>query len=296
MKKISEAKKLAEARKILFLTLILISIQAIIFFLPLEIKSKFALNTENPTILSFYLNHFTHFSLNHFLQNIFSFLFIMFLFIILSIKVKDNTKISKILFSATIILPILISASILLISSITNSKSNFLGFSSLLASFYSIFLVLLFNSYLKVPTSISTNFILSILSLYLAAYFFYFEKILTPTLKLLLLALIPLATFYFLLSVNQMLKLKILVVKRKVQVLLILSPFIILFFLFVPLFPMRIIQENSRVGIEAHYIGLIFGFFWVHVYNTLEKLKVKFTQYCKAGKHFRKQSQLENQV
>ena len=288
MTKISETKKLTEAWKTLFFTLMLISIQTTIFFLPLDIKYNFVLNSENPTILSIYLNHFTHLSIDHFLRNIFSFLFLMFLFIILSMKTKDSTKILKILFSATVILPIFISASILLISLITSSKSNFLGFSSLLASFYSIFLVHLFNNFLKIPVSISTNFILSILSLYLVPYFFYFEKILTPTLKILLFAIIPLATIYFFHSVKQTLKLKRLIKERKAQVLLILSPFIILFLLFVPLFPFKIVQEDSRIGIEVHYIGLIFGFLWIHIYNILERLKVKFSQCCKTGKHFGK--------
>jgi len=80
-----------------------------------------------------------------------------------------------------------------------------------------------------------------------------------------------------------MLKLKRLIRERKAQVLLILSPLIILFLLFVPLFPIKILQEDSRVGIEAHYIGLIFGFLWVHIYNTLERLKVILIDTTKLG-------------
>ena len=273
-------QKFKELKLILLFTFIIILIQIAIFFLPAGIKSHFVLNTESPTIISIYFNHFTHFSLNHFLNNLSYFLIIMFFFFILSIKIKHRNhrnEITRLLLSAIISAPILISAFILSIYWILHYKDKLLGFSGMLSFFYGMFLVLTSKHILKIPTKISAMFIFSILSIYLVAYFSNFKNLYPPRLKLIIIALAAMSIYLIL---NSIISLKKFVKIKRMEelIFLILSPLIILLFLFVPQFPLNLIHENSLIGVHIHAIGLFFGMFWPYIIEKAKFFHIDFVK------------------
>ena len=275
-------QKFKDVKSILLLTFIIVSIQTIIFFLPTNIKSHFVLNTKNPTIISIYLNHFTHFSLNHFLSNLSYFLIIMFLFSILSIKVKNRNKIPKLLLSAIILAPILISGSILSIYytfsafRVLEIRDKLLGFSGMLSFLYGMFLVLASKHILKISTRNSAMFIFSVLSIYLVAYFFNFENIYPQTIKLILIILVAISIYLIFNSVRSLKK--IVKIKRKEEIIFLSLLPIIILFLFIPQFPLNLIYENSLVGIHIHAAGLFFGIFWPYIIEKLEFINSNFNK------------------
>ncbi|NMX21828.1 hypothetical protein C5S30_05240 [ANME-1 cluster archaeon GoMg4] len=117
-------------RDYLFYFLFIPSILIFIFFLPSGIKDLFTLKINDPTIISIFFSNYTHENLKHLIDNLFGYLFIIFLLFNIEVNKRFLNFISLLNF---ILLPIILS--LLMIYYLPKNSPPVLGFSGIVSAF-----------------------------------------------------------------------------------------------------------------------------------------------------------------
>lgn len=262
---------------IFFVTLTYILI--LIHLLPNNIKSIFVLDVNNPTLVSIYLNHFVHKDSFHLQSNMIGLLILIttLYFLVILFKMYEKEKeIVKILITDLLTAPFLIS--IIFISawyimrtfSIDLGDAYLVGFSGILASFYSLILFIVFSMVTNLPFSVIFYFFSSVLLIFIYTYFTTFIGSFPLVLKLLYLLSIPLPVCLFIYSIKKISSYSSFIKKNRLRLTaIVIIPFIELIWLFIPFFP----QNPNRIGIHIHFIGIFYGVFWYYIYWRLTKFK-----------------------
>ena len=243
-----------------FLVLIIL-----IFFqiLPQNIKTFFILNTSFLSPLSIYFNHFVHLDFTHFFGNFITLLIIFSISLFLAIKTNSTKEFNSIFLTSILLSPFLLSFLIILLAKINLvQQDSYLGFSGINSFLIGSFLLLLFFKEAKINSLIvCINFILSLTFIFLIAYFSYFWQILKTNYILPFTFVIMLTILYFYASSKNLIKFlkEQKQIEKEIKLVIYLSPFLILFSLIIPFFPLFPYQNNSVIGIHVHYIGFILG-------------------------------------
>lgn len=116
------------------------------FFLPVGVKEKLLLKTNEINLIKIYSHIIIHKDFDHFIQNLISFSVISYIFVyILKKEIVEKEKLFTSFIAITLITPIISSLLWYFNSSIFKLEENTMGFSSILAA-YSIFILYFFLS------------------------------------------------------------------------------------------------------------------------------------------------------
>ncbi len=244
---------------LIFIPVMLLSI----FLLPESIKNLFILKTSNPTLLSMFLSNYVHLNIVHFINNVSTYFFVIFIILNLETKRKLLYTTSFLIF---LILPFV--SSFLLIWRFPTLPPS-LGFSAIVAGFMG-YLVYSAFKYVKIFFYTKVNFFLLYLvlmiNLIVVAY-----NLKTPVAFQIFIFAASIILFYLnritikeigtqiILKTKNLLKQKL--IGRFVYYYLLFVLTIFSIFYLPNLIPSNIIEGGSLINTFSHYLGYIFGLF-----------------------------------
>jgi len=284
----------------LFFFLIIPLILIIIYLLPQSTKDIFILKTQHPTLVSIFLSNYTHSTSDHFWNNLFSYLIVMFLIFIINTNKKIFYSISLLNFIVVPIISSLLTIFIILFSSSGPRSSQ--GFSAIVLAFIGYLPFSLFNYFKKLyPQEISFRFFkffpcitFICMSFTCMGWIYYntaeisiYYKILFPVCSIGLTILsiyliyttkkeiknvLKSITLKYFCFYNQKFSFWKMAMNAFVNIGFVIM-FIIFLFPFWVIFPHQLIIEGGCINIYAHFIGYCFGAFVPFIFKLDKRRK-----------------------
>jgi len=232
----------------------------ILYFLPFSVKQYFILQSNNPTVLSIFFNHYIHSEFIYLLNNLVIYLTIIFLLYNLEYNKKRFYLVSTLFF---LIIPIIVSLTLLfLIPNIFQMQ----GFSAINAGFIGYLIYSVYN-YLRIKyVYIKLSFFCLIISINfsLLCIINNFDISITMIMNIMVLffLLIEFSSIKklfheFLIKIKEIPKKKLFELYYKVSI--VLFTFVMIYSLPI-LMPFKITEGNMMINTVGHYLGWVFGF------------------------------------